>query len=74
MQFHRNYAESHRARGDERAAAALETRADIEEGHARMAERGEWVLNEKGLLARAGLDTSVRVPNPPTTPVPHDAG
>jgi predicted nucleotidyltransferase len=55
--FHRNYAESHRVRGDERAAAALETRADIEEGHARMCERGEWVLNEKGLLARAGLPT-----------------
>jgi hypothetical protein len=68
--FHRNYAESHRVRGDERAAAALETRADIEEGHARMCERGEWVLNEKGLLARAGLATQ----SPPTVPVVRDAG
>ncbi len=53
--FHRTYAGQHAARGDARAAAALLTRADLEEAHARMAERGEWVLNEKGLLARAGL-------------------
>lgn len=40
---------------DSRAAVALCTRADLEEAHARMADRGQWVLNEKGLLARAGL-------------------
>lgn len=55
VEFHRKYAESHLARGDERTAAAVRTRADIEEAHARMAERGEWVLNEKGLLAKAGI-------------------
>jgi hypothetical protein len=55
--FHRDYAKQHTARADTRAAAALNTRADLEEAHARLAQRGEWVLNEKGLLARAGLDT-----------------
>ena len=53
--FHRDYAKQHTARGDSRAAAALCTRADLEEARARMADRGQWVLNEKGLLARAGL-------------------
>ena len=43
---------------DARAATALLTRADLEEAHAMMAERGEWVLNEKGLLARAGLPSA----------------
>jgi Nucleotidyltransferase domain len=56
-QFHRTYAEHHADRGDQRAAAAVRVRADFEEAHARLAERGEWALNEKGLLARAGLDT-----------------
>jgi hypothetical protein len=37
---------------------ALRTRGNVEEAHAVMAERGEWVLNEKGLLARAGLGSS----------------
>ena len=53
--FHRDYAKQHTARGDSRAAAALCTRADLEEAHARMGDCGQWVLNEKGLLARAGL-------------------
>jgi predicted nucleotidyltransferase len=53
--FHRDYAKHHVVRGDRRAADALLTRADLEEAHARMAERGEWVLNEKGLLSRVGL-------------------
>jgi hypothetical protein len=48
----------HVARGDHRVRAALLIRADLEEAHARMAERGEWVLNEKGLLARAGLPST----------------
>lgn len=56
--FHRSYAGQHTARGDTRTASALLTRADLEEAHARMAERGEWVLNEKGLLKRAGLPSS----------------
>src|SRR6476659_9179645 len=46
-EFHRTYAVQHVARGDHRVQAALLIRADLEEAHARMAERGEWVLNEK---------------------------
>ena len=57
-EFHRTYAVQHVARGDHRVQAALLIRADLEEAHARMAERGEWVLNEKGLLARAGLPST----------------
>jgi len=53
--FHRDYAKQHTVLGDSRAAAALLTRADMEEAHARIAEREEWVLNEKGLLTRVGL-------------------
>jgi hypothetical protein len=34
-------ARDHASRGDDRAAAAVLTRADLEEAHARMAERGE---------------------------------
>jgi hypothetical protein len=62
-EFHRTYVEGHLARGDERAAAAVQTRADLEEAHARLAERGEWVLNEKGMLARAGLDAATKAAN-----------
>jgi predicted nucleotidyltransferase len=53
--FHEMYAGFHEQRGDDMLAVANRTRALVEEAHARMAERGEWVLNEKGLLARAGL-------------------
>jgi predicted nucleotidyltransferase len=53
--FHEMYAGFHRRRGDDMLADANRTRALVEEAHARMAERGEWVLNEKGLLARAGV-------------------
>lgn len=56
--FHRDYAKYHTARGDSRAATALLTRADMEEAHARSAELGRWVLNEKGLLTRTGLPTA----------------
>lgn len=48
------YAAMHDERGDEVMAAAMRARGAIEEAHAVMAERGEWVLNEKGLLQRAG--------------------
>lgn len=46
------YADAHAQRGDTVMEQALWARAAIEEAHAVMAERGEWVLNEKGLLAR----------------------
>ena len=54
--FNLDYARAHEARGDDVAAAGLRARAAMEEAHAVMAERGEWVFNEKGLLARAGVD------------------
>ena len=47
------YADMHARRGDDVMEQAMRARAAIEEAHARLAERGEWVLNEKGLLARA---------------------
>lgn len=47
------YAEQHATRDDAVMVQAMKARAAIEEAHAVMAERGEWVLNEKGLLARA---------------------
>jgi hypothetical protein len=46
------YAEMHRDKGDDVMVQAMSARAAIEEAHAVLAERGEWVLNEKGLLAR----------------------
>jgi hypothetical protein len=46
------YADMHRTKGDDVMVQAMSARAAIEEAHAVMAERGEWVLNEKGLLAR----------------------
>ena len=42
-------------RGDVIAAAAHFGRSLLEEAHSRCAIRREWVLNEKGLAARAGL-------------------
>lgn len=49
------YADMHAKKHDEVMVQAMRARAAIEEAHAVMAERGEWVLNEKGLLARAGV-------------------
>ena len=54
------YAGMHTQRGDHAVADAMRVRAAIEEAHAVMAERGEWVLNEKGLLARAGVSPAER--------------
>jgi hypothetical protein len=36
--------------------AGLLARAAMAAAHARLAAHGTWVLNEKGLIARAGLD------------------
>lgn len=50
------YAEkAYAAMGDPIGVAGALARAIMEEGHARLAARGEWVLNEKRLAARAGL-------------------
>jgi hypothetical protein len=57
--FHRDFSLEHardRARrGDHAGAAGQTARAAIEEAHARLCARGEWVLNEKRILERAGL-------------------
>jgi hypothetical protein len=53
--FNGMYAAFHDERGDAALAHATRVRSALEEAHAVMAERGEWVLNEKGLLARAGV-------------------
>jgi predicted nucleotidyltransferase len=48
-------AETAEARGDQTYLAGLLARATIAEAHARLAARGEWALNEKGIVERAGL-------------------
>jgi hypothetical protein len=42
-------------RRDVPVALANASRGLIEAAHARLAGRSEWVLNEKGIVARAGL-------------------
>jgi predicted nucleotidyltransferase len=42
-------------RGDAASCAGLLAKAAIAAAQARLAERGEWALNEKGLVPRAGL-------------------
>jgi predicted nucleotidyltransferase len=49
------FAVSHARRGDRAACAGNLAVAALCEAHARMCARGEWYLNEKDLLARAGL-------------------
>jgi len=48
-------ADAHASRGDVTATSASLGQAVIAEAQARLAERGLWALNEKGLVARAGL-------------------
>jgi hypothetical protein len=48
-------ASGHASRGDVTATVANLSRATLFEAHARLAERRQWALNEKGLVARAGL-------------------
>ena len=47
------YADMHAARADALLETGNRARAAVEEAHAVMCERGEWVLNEKGLVERA---------------------
>lgn len=49
------YARPQAERADVTAVAGLVARAIMSVAHARFAERGEWALNEKGLVRRAGL-------------------
>lgn len=49
-------AEGHAARGDGVAVAGLLARAAIAGAQARLAADAIWVLNEKGIIPRAGLE------------------
>jgi hypothetical protein len=64
--FSLEYARMHAARGNVAGAAGQAAKAAMEEAHARVCERGQWTLNEKRLLAAAGLaglgDAFARLP------------
>jgi hypothetical protein len=47
--------------GDVAACAGLLAKAAIAAAQAALAERGEWALNEKAILGRAGLDGAADV-------------
>ncbi len=49
------YADTYATRGEVVACAGSLARAVMAASHARLAERGKWILNEKGLVQRAGL-------------------
>jgi len=52
-----HFAAVHAGRGDRVACLANLTQAVLATAQARMAAAGEWVLNEKRLVARAGLES-----------------
>jgi hypothetical protein len=53
--FSLGFAEKYAARGDVTLAAGTMARATVQTAHGVLAERGEWVLNEKGIVDAAGL-------------------
>jgi predicted nucleotidyltransferase len=53
--FSLTYAEKYAARGDVTLTAGMMARATVQTAHGVLAERGEWVLNEKGIVDAAGL-------------------
>jgi hypothetical protein len=53
--FSMDYAAKHAARGDALGTVAMAAKAAFEEAHARLCEKSQWVLNEKGMLERAGM-------------------
>ncbi len=53
--FHLMHARMRAERGDAVGTAGLAARAIVEEAHAILCERREWVLNEKRIVERAGL-------------------
>ena len=53
--FSLEYARMHAVRGNVLGALGQAAKAAMEEAHARVCERGQWTLNEKRLLATAGL-------------------
>jgi predicted nucleotidyltransferase len=50
------HAEQHLTKGNVAAAVGMLAKAALETAHGVAAARGEWVLNEKTLIKRAGLD------------------
>jgi hypothetical protein len=62
-QFSLDYAFMHARRGDVVGAVAQAAKAVFEEAHARLSERRCWVLNEKGIAQRAGLQDIQRLFN-----------
>jgi hypothetical protein len=50
------FADAHARRDDAAACAGNLAIAALADAHRRLCERGEWYLNEKDLIARAGLD------------------
>jgi hypothetical protein len=51
-----DYARMHARRGNLAGATGQAASAVMEEAHAIMCERGQWVCNEKRLIETAGLD------------------
>jgi hypothetical protein len=54
--FSLDYARMHARRGNLAGATGQAAKAVMEEAHAIVCERGQWVLNEKRLIQSAGLD------------------
>ncbi len=54
--FALEHASTHAKRNDVAACLGMCTIAVLATAHARMLERAEWALNEKGLTSRAGLE------------------
>lgn len=55
------YADTYAERGEVSACAGSLTKAVMAAAHARLAARGEWSLNEKGIVRRAGLDQAEQI-------------
>jgi hypothetical protein len=62
--FSLDYARMHARRGDVLGTVGQVAKAALEEAHAVVCARREWVCNEKGLLEKAGLG---RLPREPAT-------
>jgi predicted nucleotidyltransferase len=56
--FSLEHATAHARRDDRTACAGMLARAALQVAHGLLASRGEWVLNEKSLLRRAGLEAA----------------
>jgi hypothetical protein len=56
--FSLEYARMHAARGNAVGATGQAAKAVLEEAHARLCARGQWVLNEKRMVSAAGLEAA----------------